>query len=130
MVTTQKESVESPEQRLRFTKADRLLKRFEFVHLATNAKKIGNRHFIVFYEQNKQESSRLGITVSRKVGKAVTRNRIKRIARECFRRHRPDLSNHWDLHIIAKRQAADISNQALTQSMHMLLKRIDASQNE
>jgi len=98
--------------------------------LATNGKKVSNRHFIGFFEPGMKCRSRLGITVSRKVGNAVTRNRIKRIARECFRLNRPELRNHWDLHIIAKRQAAEIGNKALTQSMYKLLKRIDAFQNE
>jgi ribonuclease P protein component len=42
-------------------------------------------------------SSRLGLTVTRKVGHAVTRNRAKRVLREVFRRHRQGLTPACDL---------------------------------
>lgn len=47
--------------------------------------------FILFGLPNSRETSRLGITVTRRVGGAVQRNRIKRILREVFRSHLPDL---------------------------------------
>jgi ribonuclease P protein component len=43
----------------------------------------------VFYAQTTaapDERTRLGITVSRRIGNAVVRNRVKRLVRECFRR--------------------------------------------
>ncbi|MBT8338565.1 MAG: ribonuclease P protein component [Desulfatitalea sp.] len=113
----------------KFEKADRLLKRRQFLHLADKGRKTGNWQFIVFFEASSHRRSRLGITVSRKVGNAVTRNRIKRIARESFRTKRNLLQNHWDIHLIAKRSAAECSNEALTNAMEMLLKRIDAFKN-
>lgn len=52
--------------------------------------------------------TRIGITVTRKIGKAVTRNRIKRLVREGFRRQRRDFPPGLDLVWIAKRGAAAI----------------------
>lgn len=45
---------------------------------------------------------RIGITVSRQVGNAVRRNRIKRLVREAFRKHRSLLPSACDLVVIAK----------------------------
>lgn len=52
---------------------------------------------------------RIGITVSRKVGNAVRRNRVKRMVRENFRRMRSRMTGAWDINIIAKKDAADLS---------------------
>jgi ribonuclease P protein component len=51
-------------------------------------------------------SSRLGLTVSRKVGNAVVRNRVKRRIREWFRRERHEFEGVWDVVVIARREAA------------------------
>lgn len=51
----------------------------------------------------RQPHSRLGLTVSRKVGGAVVRNRVKRLLREWFRLHHHELTDDWDLVIIARR---------------------------
>jgi len=53
--------------------------------------------------------TRLGITVTRKVGKAHERNLIKRRLREAFRRHRHALPEGLDLVFIAKRSAVSAS---------------------
>lgn len=53
--------------------------------------------------------TRLGITVTRKVGNAVVRNRIKRLVREVFRQHRARLPVGLDLVFVAKQQAAQAS---------------------
>ncbi len=58
---------------------------------------------------NDKGESRLGITVSAKVGKAVVRNRIKRRLREFFRRHRREIPLHQDVVIIARKGAERLS---------------------
>lgn len=53
--------------------------------------------FVLLGRPNALGVSRLGLTVSRKCGGAVTRNRIKRMLREVFRRHRATLTPDLDL---------------------------------
>lgn len=55
----------------------------------------------LFGQPNGLDRSRLGITVTRKVGTAVRRNRIKRVIREIYRRNRPVLPTGLDIVINA-----------------------------
>jgi len=63
------------------------------------------------YKSGQSGRPRIGITVSRKVGNAVVRNRIKRRVREYYRLHSIAVMNDWDFHVIAKKPAATLSFQ-------------------
>lgn len=65
------------------------------------------RHFIFFALHNARQPgiARLGLSVSRKVGNAVSRNRIKRLLREFFRLHYELMPKGVDLVAVAKREA-------------------------
>ena len=106
------------------TKAHRILKRNEFVELANTGRKIQNEHFIAYFSPAQHDRSRLGITVTKKVGKAFQRNRIKRIVREFFRLNRHYLSANWDINIIAKRHIAGITAEQANKSLQNIFKRI------
>ena len=100
-----------------FRKADRILKRREFLELSKYGRRIQNEHFIAYFSPGQCNRSRLGVTVTKKVGKAVTRNKIKRFVREFFRLNRHCLSGQWDINIIAKRQSAGISSEKAYRSL-------------
>jgi ribonuclease P protein component len=114
-----------PSSRQTFTKEDRLTHRSDFIRLSKHGKRYDNRYFAAYVCQNQFYTCRLGITVSRKVGKAVARNRIKRIARECFRQNRHVFHGHWDINLIAKRGLGDISNQAAASSIKDIFLKIE-----
>ncbi len=60
---------------------------------------------------------RLGMTVSRKVGNAVVRNRLKRQIREWFRTTRNEIAEPMDLVVIAMREGAGIDSTSLNQEL-------------
>lgn len=110
-----------------FKKADRILKRFEFVQLSNTGNKVYNRHFIAIYKIGlEQGRSRLGITVTKKVGDAVTRNRIKRYVREYFRTHKDSVQKKMDINIIAKKAVADLSQAESYVSLRNIFERLSA----
>ncbi len=107
-----------------FKKTDRILKRNEFIRLSKFGRKLHSEYFIILYAPGQYERSRLGITVTRKVGNAVKRNRIKRLIREYFRLNRHLLSGYWDINVIAKKEAADLSAQKIFESLCNVFERI------
>ncbi|MGD2029426.1 MAG: ribonuclease P protein component [Desulfobacterales bacterium] len=96
--------------RFSFTKADRILKRSEFIEISKFGKKTQNRHFVALFSPSRFQRTRLGVTVSRKVGNATIRNRIKRFSRESFRLNRHIITGYWDINIIAKKKAAELTS--------------------
>jgi ribonuclease P protein component len=73
-----------------FSRDDRLRKRTEFEECYSSGVRVSGRHFLVFLlARPGAEKPRIGISVSKRVGDAVTRNRVKRRIRELFRRTRP-----------------------------------------
>ncbi len=73
---------------LGFGAADRLHRSAEFLRLQRRGIRYQTPHFVLYAGRLGDDAGgrpRLGITVSRRVGKAVVRNRIRRRIRECFR---------------------------------------------
>ena len=116
-------------KRYGFTKSDRILKHSGYSNLTRFGKTIRDQFFIVVYANGYNERSRLGITVSKRVGNAVMRNRLKRVIREFFRLNRDLIKGHWDFNVIAKKDAADLSHHqaflALTQLFGKMARKID-----
>ncbi len=109
-----------------FTKADRILNRSEFIELSRSGETIHNKLFILSLRTGRSDRTRLGVTVSKKVGKSATRNRIKRIIREHFRINRHELTGSWDINFIVKKGVAGIPSKEIFSSLQSLYQRIEA----
>lgn len=107
-----------------YTKAARLRKRSEFIYTSTFGKRIQNRYFIAYIIPNHRQTSRLGITVTKRVGKAVERNRIKRSVREYFRLNVNYFKNYLDMNVIAKKESAVLTSEEIFFSLDNLFHKI------
>lgn len=111
----------------------RIKQRREFLRVQRGGRKHQLRHFLVFAAPRVRlpagESSseplptRLGITVTRKIGNAVARNKIKRLVREVFRQHRERLPSGLDLVWVAKQGAAEADFAGVLADFEALLRR-------
>ena len=93
-------SPSEPDQR--FPRSCRLTARRQFLAVYDMGQRVTSRSFLLFGLPNAVGHPRLGITVTRKVGNAVRRNRAKRLLREVFRRHRLRLAPALDLVVNAR----------------------------
>jgi ribonuclease P protein component len=98
-----------------FGAADRLHRSAEFLRLQRTGVRVKSAHFVLYAEQLAgEERRRLGITVSRRIGNAVVRNRVKRRVRECFRlRLRDQLPTGASMVVIALAGAGELPSPAM-----------------
>ncbi len=108
---------------LAFPKQQRLLRRVEFSRTMNEGMKIVTPHMVLIARLSGEELTRAGFIVSKKVGGAVERNRVKRRFRELFRNEQQKPSG-LDLVIIARGQALPASYEELARSMSEGFKRL------
>jgi ribonuclease P protein component len=90
----------------RFRRSERLRLRRDFARVFTTRCRRADRALVVYVAPNELEWSRLGLSVSKRLGKAVHRNYIKRRIREAFRRQKADLPKGVDIVCVARPEAA------------------------
>lgn len=61
-----------------------------------------NGHLVLYARKNHSQSNRVGITVGKKLGGAVIRNRVRRRLREVYRLHEDRFSSGWDIVVVAR----------------------------
>lgn len=106
----------------KMNKQQRIKKNTEFQRVFKKGKSFANRQFIVYMLKGDQEEFRLGLSVSKKVGNAVTRNRVKRYIRQAFLELKDDLLPNADYIIIARPQAAKLDFHESKKSLEHVLK--------
>jgi ribonuclease P protein component len=113
-----------PMDKQTFSKDARIRKKRDYFTVYQQGIRNDSRHFIVITRRNQSGFSRLGITVSKKVGDAVKRNRVKRLLREFFRLHKTQFSPSQDIVIIAKKGIPDLTYQDVRRELESLFTRI------
>ena len=100
-----------------FNREQRLRNSKQFDHAYQSGLRVQTHFFVLYGTLNQKDFHRLGTTVSRKIGKAVVRNRIKRRIREIFRRYISKDIPAMDLVLNAKKAIGDCTFDVLKQEL-------------
>ena len=96
------------QQGARYGKPNGLRKRSDFVRTQQKGRPFKAKHLLLLVNRGEPAEARIGFTVSRKVGKAVVRNRVKRRLREVARRYQHRLASGYDHVVIAFPRSAKV----------------------
>lgn len=106
-------------------KEDRIRKNSEFRNVYRKGKSISNHLLVLYTFKNLKNKNinRIGISVSKKVGKSVIRSRVKRLISESYRLNKESLKRGYDFVVIARINSKDKSYKEIETSLKNLFKR-------
>lgn len=90
---------------------------FEFIMKNGICKK--NNYFVIYYKDRKEENNRYGISVSKKIGNAVVRNKIKRRIKDILLKN--TIKNNYDYVIIIRKAINDLSYEEMKENLLCLM---------
>ena len=93
---------------------------YEFRRIYRKGKSLVSPQMVLYWQKNRQGQSRLGITVSTKLGHAVVRNRVR--FRELYRLHKPEMQPGFDVILVARGRAVRSTYQQLDETYLRLLR--------
>lgn len=100
-----------------------LKKNFQFRYVYHRGKSVANRFLVMYVMKNGKNKNRLGISVSKKVGKSVVRSRVTRLVKENYRLLEQEFGRGFDIVMIARVSAKDASYKDIEKSLLYLAKK-------
>ena len=105
-----------------FKRTQGLKKDSDFRKVYKHGKSFANKYLVIYILKNKSDYSRVGISVSKKVGKAIVRNKVKRRIRESFRLDvDKKIKSGYDIVFIARVAINDVQYNEVNKSMKHLV---------
>lgn len=100
----------------------RLRSNMEFKKVYSGGKSYWNRNLVLYVKKNDIGNTRVGYSITKKIGNSVVRNRVRRRMKEVYRLKFDGIKNNFDLIFIPKKNIVDISYKELESAMLHILK--------
>ena len=97
----------------------------DFKRLYYRGKSVVCRNVVVYVMKNRSESNRIGITCGKTIGKAVVRNRLKRLVRESYRQMEPAIQKGCDFVFVVRSRAVGKSFSEVNGDMMYAMKKLE-----
>jgi ribonuclease P protein component len=101
---------------------ERLQKNEDFQSVYRSGKSYANKYFIIYVSNNRLNTNRLGVSVSKKIGNSVIRHRMKRLVKESFRLQKDMFNSGLDIVVIVRKGAEVLTFQQVTDALLHLMK--------
>jgi len=105
-----------------FPHRERLTRKGEYHAVFQNGTKRVGKAFVCYVARREGQGRKFGFAVSRRVGGAVVRNRVKRYLREIYRAHRTRLAGDIHIVIVARPHSKEIDFHQCAEAMRRLLR--------
>lgn len=107
-----------------------LKKDSDFRKVYKHGKSFANRYLVMYILENKSDNSRIGISISKKVGNAIIRNKIRRRIKECCRLNSYEyIKNGFDIVFIARVASKECNYGDIEKSIKYLMKKSGIQRN-
>lgn len=102
-----------------------LKKNIDFQRVYKKRNITGNRNITAFYKKNNLDNKRLGFTITKKVGNAVTRNRLKRQFKDIYYNNFNLLKDGYDYVFVIKKSCLNLSYKELESSFRHICRKLN-----
>lgn len=102
---------------------ERIKRNSHFRYIYNRGKSISNDILVLYTFKNKVNINRIGISVSKKVGNSVVRNRVKRLIRESYRLNSSSFNQGYDFVFIARQRSSSADYKKVEGAMKHLMRK-------
>ena len=109
---------------------NRLKKRYQFNYVYKSGEHFSGEHMVLYVVSSKTKNIKVGLAVTKKIGHAVVRNRVRRKLREIIKKQVPTLKQNYNIIVVARENISEASFDKLSAEFLKLLKKANLIQDE
>ena len=111
-------------------KINRLKKRYQFNYVYKSGEHVSGEHMVLYVASSKTKNIKVGLAVTKKVGHAVVRNKVRRRLREIIKKQVPNLKQNNNIIVVARDNITEASFEKLSNEFLKLIKKANLFNEE